>query len=458
MAALVIDSETSRIRAALVNSGSYTLVQADAKLLSTQLNLISDADSSHTIAGQAALLTAVVTGTRCFGRVIVECPDNVPYRLSMPIPVQTLADAVSHFGAIRSQRIGGGRSVHFGAAPNEIKEESPWSIRAFWHGWTAGVLPAHDTRDLGPSGCALAGVAAGALAVAEAFSAEQDNPSAGLRAQTVSLWSLQDGLSERDLGPVEFSAPTSLWMIGLGNLGQANLWSLSTLRYAESPNRNLYLQDMQEFGPENWGTSVLVERGRYGVLKTKVAEDWAVGCGFKVHRVDRRLDQYQRLFDDEPSLALVGLDRIRLRRLVDGVGFRYVFDSGLGATAAAYRTFRLNTFDSQFTASKHFEKLQDADDRDLASNLQLPEYQNLLGSDKLDRCGVIQLAGIPVAIPFVSAVIGAITVAQLIRLASGQPTCRTLAGTIGDLRSLRHQLGDAPRRIDIPTAAAHFQH
>ena len=66
---------------------------------------------------------------------------------------------------------------------------------------------------------------------------------------------------------------------------------------------------------KNPGTSVLVERGRYGMLKTRIAEDWAMRRGFQVRRVYRRLDANLFRTPIEPGIALAGLDRMPARRL-----------------------------------------------------------------------------------------------------------------------------------------------
>lgn len=65
-----IDSETSRIRAALVNSGRYSFAEADSKLAASRLSLFVG-EAADTPAGQAAFLTATVTAARCFGAVSV---------------------------------------------------------------------------------------------------------------------------------------------------------------------------------------------------------------------------------------------------------------------------------------------------------------------------------------------------------------------------------------------------
>jgi len=67
-----IYSERSRIRATLVNSGRYSFEEADDRLSRSQLPVHLDDDAAKTAAGQAAFLTAVVTGSRCFGEVNVQ--------------------------------------------------------------------------------------------------------------------------------------------------------------------------------------------------------------------------------------------------------------------------------------------------------------------------------------------------------------------------------------------------
>jgi hypothetical protein len=53
-----------------------------------------------------------------------------------------------------------------------------------------------------------------------------------------------------------------------------------------------------------------------GPLKTKIAEEWAEARKFRVRRIDRRLDKHLRRTDQEPLLALAGLDRMPPRRLL----------------------------------------------------------------------------------------------------------------------------------------------
>jgi hypothetical protein len=451
---LIIHSESSRIRAAYVASGKFTHAQADARLLASRLNIVIDGACAHSISGQAALLTAISTASRCFGRVFVHCPD-APYSLNLPIKALNLSDAALYVGGTSLFAVASGPTIHIAAEAVTESERQDWAVRAFWDGWIGGVLPADDRRALGSSDCVLAGIAAGALAVAEAFLAEQGAPLAGRRPQLLSLWSCAVGNDLTNDGPRQFKFPAQLWLMGLGNLGQAYVWSISALAIEDPQATEVYLQDFDQVNRENFGTSVLVQKSQYGALKTKIAEAWLERCGYRVRRVDRRLDQHQRLSDEEPRIALLGLDRIRARRLIDAVGFRYAFDAGLGATLSSYRNVRLNLFEPIYRCDQHFEGVDDADASDTDSLIRDSYYQRLIAEGLTDRCGAAQLAGIPVAVPFVSAFAGSLTIAQLIRLASAESLCRSVQVTLGDLRTLRYTRGvEVEKRPSFATVNA----
>jgi hypothetical protein len=299
----------------------------------------------------------------------------------------------------------------------------------------------------------LAGVAAGALAVGQAFLAEQGDVRAGRTTQSISLW-LPDHPGREDIfdhGPDLASVylPTNLWFIGLGNLGQAFLWSLTLLPYPKPEEVLLLFQDDQCIGKENWGTSVLVKRGCYGKLKTRIAEDWATQRGFRVRRIDRRLDASLFRNPSEPGIALAGLDRMPVRRLLGGRGFEYVIDAGLGETVTDYRKFRVNTFDSNANPGNHFADVEDGTAQVVHDLMQLPAYKQLAESRGDGGCGAATLAGTSVAVPFVSAFVGALSIAQAIRIASGKAHHIGITGDTGDLRSIRGVLGEAPERVVV---------
>jgi hypothetical protein len=449
VAHMMLDPRVARIRAALVNSGRYSFPEAEAKIASSILSVVLAPESAATPAGQAALLTAVATGVRCFGRVLADGVLHVPLIVPLPIPARTVAEAAELLGAHCVNDRPAGRRVLIGHSAEPV---AGWGVQAFWSGWVSGVAPSFMQRDTGRGDCVLAGVAAGALAVGQAFLAEQGDPRAGLQVQSLSLWS-PDQSPEAAPNPAlaEIALPCAFWLIGLGNLGQAYLWSLFMLPYRNPRQVLLYLQDDDPIIPENWGTSLLAERDRYDILKTKLSEEWADRRKFDVRRIDRRLDAQCRRGVHEPAIALAGVDRMAARRMLGLPGFDYVIDCGLGATFETYQSVRVNTFDRNCDPAVHFKGVEDNLDEAAKKILELPAYDELTRSLNDGGCGAATLAGSAVAVPFVSAFAGAIAVTQAIRIASREPPYNSITATTGDLRTLRSALGRQPERLGFAT-------
>jgi hypothetical protein len=232
------------------------------------------------------------------------------------------------------------------------------------------------------------------------------------------------------------------------------LWSLSLLPYERPEDVLLFFQDDQKIAKENWGTSILVQRGRYGILKTRVAEEWATGRGYQARRVDRRLDEHLFRSDAEPGIAMAGLDGMLARRLLGRRGFEYVIDAGLGATVNDYQKFRINVFGCSEDPADHFRGVEDQPVQVTQELMQLAAYQDLARVRGDGGCGAAMLAGSSVAVPFVSAVAGAFAVTQAIRIASAQAHHVGITGDVCDLRSVRAALGMVPKRISVPNMLA----
>ena len=444
---IVIDSETSRLRALLLNSKLVAGVpEADSRLLRTSLAVSADRDALSAPAAQAALLTAVAIGVRTFGEIAVPTGLDLPAATALPIPGRSLREQALALGA--RERLTHPDEPLLLIGPSE-RASTRRALRAVWFNWTAGVQPAAAALPSGSSNCALAAACAGALGVAEAFFVEYGNLSAGRRVRRLCLWSPGAPEGQHINTPEDFALALAEWVIGLGNLGQAHLWCLSLLPYPKPNDVQLTLQDFDRVRAENWGTSLLVERGRYGELKSKCAEDWCRARGFTVRSIDRRLDKHLRLQDDEPVLAIAGLDRIGPRRQLSEVGFDHILDVGLGADADTYHQFRVTHFDRSYSPRTHFKGVSEVTrDRHLE---QLAAYQTLLASGRIDACGVASLAGIPVAVPFVSLIASAVALTQAIRLASGLQPASALAGSMSANDSLRQMMRTPhPGRITFP--------
>jgi hypothetical protein len=452
VAALNIHSEKSRIRALLLNSGRYSAEEAELKLASMRLRVHLGEDASATPAGQAAALTAIVTAIRCFDQVYFEGALEAPLLLPLPIPGKTIGSVAAKLGALTTFVDQPLRSVLIGSGGERGLGQE---VRATWNGWNAGVAPANLPVAAGRGDCALAGIAAGAQAVGQCFLAEQGDPYAGRRRAEISLWTPDAKASWDNPGPLmaDVYLPTALWLVGLGNLGQAFIWSITCLPYATPRDLLLFLQDDDAVSEENWGTSILVERGRYGDLKTLVGERWCLSRGFRVRRIDRRLDESLKRADLEPSIALAGLDRIEPRKLLGLPGFAHVIDAGLGAEAGDFHQLRVNVFGKDRSPADHFTETEEeikqrakrAGDRE-ATLRSLDVYQEHERTNPNGACGTAELLGISVAVPFVGVFAGALAVSQAVRIASNLAPHATICGSLADVNEIKAVLGPTPGR------------
>lgn len=406
---MAIDREIARLSKILVDSTGISFHEAEARLRSLKLEIVIGANSSSP-AAHAAALTAVSVGRRTFlGGVRVVGQTDQAVITALPF-ASTLGAACRDVGAM-----GFTGEASFTILIGDMAEVSDGpSVAAYWNGWTSGVRPIRIHKDPSDDSNPLAGIAAGALAVGCGFDSARGK-AADLPAD-ISLWGLPD--------PPTFDEvflPGAIWIVGLGNLGQALAWALGSLPYSNPGDVSLVLHDFDYVNEENWGTSVLVPDGDYGVLKTRLVEQWLDQKQFKVRRVDRRLLPTDRLVEGEPKLAFSGLDKIAARRDMASVGFDAIVDAGLGRTAEDFDRFRVTVFHGKRSIDSYFADMEDATPTGIPDT---PAYQALASSD---RCGAAEIAGASVAVPHVSAVAAAIAVARMIALVSGQPLVASIA-------------------------------
>lgn len=407
----MIDRSIARLSKILVDSTQVTFEEAQAYLRTLTLEVVVGLGAT-TPAAHAAALTAVSVGSRTFvGGVRLVGITEQRLNSALPIKGTTLAEAAVEVGA-SSFSGSPSRRILIGTDPmptDENQAVSPW-----WHGWRAGTTtPENSIYDDGDN--PLAGIAAGALAVGAAFEYMRDRHSRPLI--EIDLWPVGPEGETPRFG--EVFLPGALWLVGLGNLGQAFLWALGALPYGNPAEVSLVLQDYDKVTEENWATSILVNEKTYGMLKTKVSEEWAVAKGFDVRRVDRRLLAGDRLDHDDPRVALCGVDKVESRKLMANTGFDCIIDTGLGRKASDCDRYRVTVFDQVRRIDKHFAGQSDAspDDAILDNNA----YQNL--QKEVGRCGTAEIAGASVAIPYVSAVAAVVAISRVISIVSGRP-CR----------------------------------
>ena len=397
---MTLTRQLSRVAKLLVDAEGISFPGAEQRLRAMTLDIVVGPDAASP-AGHAAVLTAFAVSRRTFlGGVRVTGDLGQPLQSSLSTR-PTLGEALAEFGVmglVGSAAV----TIGIGTAGNLN------GILAWWDGWRAGVR-GWDGFTLGVSNNPLAGVAAGAHAVGAAFQT--------LRGHTalpadIDLWPGAETAPEF----AEIFLPSLLWLFGLGNLGQAFLWSLAALPYAGHADRAVMLQDYDRVSEENWGTSILVPDDCFGALKTKMAEAWAEARGFRVSRIDRALRADLRIADGEPRLALSGLDKVAPRRLLAATGFDAIIDVGLGRSAVDFDRYRVNVFDAYRRIDTHFDGVADPIPKPAAPNT--PAYAGL--EAEIGRCGAAEVGNASVAVPYVSAIAAAVAVARAIAICSGQ--------------------------------------
>ena len=341
------DSLHRLVKLAMDTGEADSLEEAQKLFMGYRLGVSAGKDAGHSQTLQAALLTIVNSARRSLlGGVEVEGVGGMKLLVPVP-PYRSLEEAVAGLGGRVVRSLGPGVPlVAVGNAKPAIR--SRFAIRVTFEGWSAGILPlGHDDMRLCESHeFTPAGVLAGALAVAEAFQFLRGNqPIAGKRGVGLSLWrpeiSWQDGAAR---GPDIDRLPSALWLIGLGNLGQAYLWTLGMLPYAVPSEVQLVLQDHDFLALSNDSTSLLTCPDLIGIRKTRVMASWAEQCGFSTATIERKFNSDFRVNSDEPSLALCGVDNEPARSALEDVGFAKVIEAGLGGGSDDFLGFRMHVF------------------------------------------------------------------------------------------------------------------
>ena len=222
-----------RLAKALVDSGEATSI---SEALSTfarygvRIRLGKELARDH--GAQIIALTAINAAARSFqGNVVVD-GDDVELS-ARGFEGQRLFQFLEWAGVTKAppQEAGSWPTIAIGTA-----SAAPGTIHAWSNGWAFGLGEPRAGEAMFAPAC----VAAGGLAVSEAFSLLRgDNPYSGRRHIVMSLWDpLQTGARSATL---ETPAQDDIWLIGLGHLGQAYAWTLGFMHPGES---RVFLQDV----------------------------------------------------------------------------------------------------------------------------------------------------------------------------------------------------------------------
>lgn len=394
-----------RLAKVLADSGeAKTIEDAQATLSSYGVRILLNPSFEGDVAAQIIALTVINCASRSFmGNVKIEALcDTV---LTAPgFAGSSLSDFSGWVGVNPKfdEQAHRWPVIEIGALSSPLIGEA---IRPWADGWIFGINGQNKVQGaLFPPAC----VAAGGLAVSEAFSIlRRDNPYAGRRALMLSLWDPRKVGRTAEAGPVVDSEVPSIWLIGLGHLGQAYAWTIGFM----SPARDatLFLQDVDEITSSTPSTSVLSTSNLIQHRKTRIVAAWLEARGYKTALVERQFDQFQRVGATEPRVALFGVDNPAARRIFEGAGFSHIIDAGLGSGYKDFKAIRIRTFPGPSRAADLWAA--NVDESDI---VKAPAYKALLASGA-DPCGVTTLATRSVGAPFVGCVSAGYVIAALIR-------------------------------------------
>lgn len=414
----------SRIAKALTDraGGKTGFDAAEDRLGKVRVAVVLMPDQAKTAAGQAAALTVVATSVKCFGSATLVAARRT--RIVKPLPIgKTIGAAATALGASLSAGIPED-ATHIVMIGHGATTRGDIFVRCWWNGWIAGVLPPWDDRGLGSSGNPLAGVFAGAVAVREVFATVLGYPRSGNRVSIASLWEPWLDPETAAVGPAEVYIPPKVWFIGLGHLGQGFLWNLALLPVRGS---HAVLQDDQTVGEENEATGLLTTAADVNHRKTRVAAKWLDGVGWPTSLVERRHYGDITLLPDDPAIVITGLDEPKARIAIAGAGFDYMIDAGIGHGPVDFEGLQIRVLKKGTDATAFWSTPEIP--KDLDALLQQEAYRE--HAEKFENCGTLTLANASVAVPFVGAAVGALTIAQAIRLASMQTTVQIMQMELG---------------------------
>lgn len=426
--------ELSRPAKALVDSGRVTAFGDAAGILAANVpTILADADADS-YGHQAALLTAVETTARAFGHAPAQLASVLADgRCLLPGASDlTLAEAIVQAG---------GHLLHPDSPLNSSRpvivigtaaKPGLITLQVTWDHWIASVdtagyrLPERGNMVLAP-------VAAAALAVTECFKRALGVDEACYRRRNLNLWrpdQALDGfgaqtLNEAVRGPVLKFLPASVWMVGLGHLGQGFAWCWRLLPYRDQSKCEVLLQDFDTVNVANRSTGMFIQPEHLRTLKTRVVASALESAGFKTRIVERRLLPETRRHSKEPELALVGVDKPEPRRVISDIGWTLAVDVGLGAGPVDFTGIGIHTFPSP-TSSHDVAAWQRESPTDRVARTQRQEAYRNAEAEGADGCGLLQLAETAVAAPFVGVVAGCLALAEPLRVLHGQEPHLTL--------------------------------
>lgn len=432
------DLQLSRISKLFVDRDQANAEAALARRKGYNVTLLCGEDVAASYTLQLAVVTAAGIATRCFpGAVQISLRPKTAEAPLLLWPSLKLT-----FGSALRDLVGHDNLIDYGAyqdVPHALVfGDAPLvenALRATFDGWIAKVGPARDMPRLPEREYfSAAGILAAALALSELFLSFADiSVEATRRVVGLSLWrpdlNIDDPVA---LGLLVEYLPKDLWVLGLGHLGNAYLWSLGTLPYQNSSEVEFILNDFDRVEPENIETGIIFTSANKGILKTRACCAWLERRGFQTRLIERRFDAAFRRDNKEPGLALCGFDSNPARRDLATAQFLRVIDSGLGGMSSNFDTISFHTLPNARTAAELWPNLSADDERKRVEQRERVARDNP-GYSRLakDECGRFELVDKSVAVPFVGTAAASLVIAEVVRLLHDGPAYTDIKLSMG---------------------------
>ncbi len=394
---------------------------------------------ASTLAGQACFLTALNTAARAFlGGV--EVYGDLAVALDVPLYQGRSAREVAHElgAAVANNATTELPTLVVGTAPEGPSPE--FCVQLSWDHWRFEIAPAGTSNLPCNDDNPLAGIGAAALGVNEAFMhVRGDLAEAGHRSVGMSLWNpltVADWRADAHKGPSLAYLPQSLWLVGLGHLGQAYAWTLGMLPYPVEGRPHLVLQDFDRGAESNLSTCLLMSAADLRKYKVRTVATRLESAGFTTALVERRFGAGHRGMTGEPTTALFGVDNVAARRDLDTAEFSMIVETGLGSGYRDFRNIRLHTFPGPRQPSEVWPAESAAQPA-----VELNDAYKKLAEERKDICGMTLLASRAVATPFVGALAAILALAEVMRPLHGG---LVHAAIDVQMKSLRHRNGASP--------------
>lgn len=375
----------------------------------------------HDPAAQAALATVVNAGHRAFlGGVHVHL-DSDPALTTGWTANSTASQTVTRYGGQIVSELAPDRPTLALGQPAAPTGQPV--LHLTWRGWAGGVVQCGENL-LHGDGTAQAGILAAGLGISETFQQQLGAVVPGRRDVGLSLWRPDlHWRADQAIGPPLQYLPASLWLLGLGHLGQAYAWTLGMLPYATPQDVQLALTDFDVIVEGNIATQLLVQAGQAGRRKTRIVAATLESRGFGTRLVERAYDEHFHPVAhasparNEPTAALAGFDDITPRRLLGEAGFDHIVDAGLGAGPVEYLDMVIHTFPAPEDPDSAFIQ-QPTPARPLPEPYEAEiARQAKAGLDQsAARCGMLDMAGVTVGAAFVGTFASSIVIADILRL------------------------------------------